>query len=149
MSQITRRKPAEQTPEEGPITSRVGQRPALQLGKLKELRAHELAVRFVSGAVISVCAGLIGYAITARVGGFLLAFPAILGASLTLIEEQEDSAEAREDARGAVLGGCAMAAFAGVAALTLGHLNSVLALALATVAWCVVALGGYLFVWYR
>jgi hypothetical protein len=79
----------------------------------------------------------------------MLAFPAILAASLTLIEEQEDSVEAREDARGAVIGGLALGAFAAVAALTLGRMNGAVALLLATAAWFVTAFTGYFVAWYR
>jgi len=88
-------------------------------------------------------------AVSARVGGIFLAFPAILAASLTLIEEQEDSAEAREDARGAVIGGCAMAVFAAVAALTFTHLPGGVVLAIATVAWLASAFLGYLLAWFK
>jgi hypothetical protein len=76
-----------------------------------------------------------------------IAFPAILAASLTLIEEQEDAVEAREDARGAVIGRCALALFA--AALTLGNLSGAVALLLATGAWFAGAPIGYLVAWFR
>jgi hypothetical protein len=79
----------------------------------------------------------------------LLAFPAILAASLTLIEKQENSAEAREDARGAVMGAFALALFAMVAALALDKLSSAIALLLATAAWFAAALIGYLAAWFR
>jgi len=110
---------------------------------------RELGIRFIAGAVTSITAGGVTLAFGSRVGGLLLAFPAILGASLTLIEQEEDSAEAREDARGAVMGGLALALFAGIAALTLGHLSPVAALALATAAWFLAAIGGYFLAWFR
>lgn len=135
--------------EEAPISAPVSERPRVQPGKLSDVRPRDLILRFIAGAVTSVVAGLISSGVSARVGGFLLAFPAILGASLTLIEEQEDSAEAREDSRGAVVGGAALAAFAAVAALTLAHLSSVVALVLAAAAWGVGALGGYVIAWMR
>jgi Protein of unknown function (DUF3147) len=135
--------------KERPITARIAERPALDVGKLREVRPRDLAIRFVAGALTSIAAGLLTLAFGARVGGILLAFPAILGASLTLIEDQEDSIEAREDARGAVVGGCALALFAAIAALTLGHINPVLALLLATAAWFAGALLGYLLAWFR
>ena len=135
--------------EEGPITARLEERPSLTLARLREVRPRDLALRFLAGAATSIVAGVISYAVSARVGGFFLAFPAILGASLTLVEEQEDSAEAREDSRGATIGGCALAAFAAVAALSLSDVPSVLALALATAAWAIGALGGYLVAWFR
>jgi hypothetical protein len=135
--------------KEVPITQRVAERPALEPGKLREVRPRDLAIRFVAGALTSIAAGLVTLAFGGRVGGILLAFPAILGASLTLIEQQEDSAEAREDARGAVLGGCALALFAAIAAITLGHVNPVLALVLATAGWFAGAFFGYLLAWFR
>jgi Protein of unknown function (DUF3147) len=135
--------------KERPITARIAERPALDVGKLREVRPRDLAIRFVAGALTSIAAGLLTLAFGARVGGILLAFPAILGASLTLIEDQEDSIEAREDARGAVVGGCALALFAAIAATTLGHINPVLAVLLATAAWFAGALLGYLLAWVR
>jgi len=47
------------------------------------------------------------------------------------------------------MGGSALALFAAVAALTLGHISGALALLLATVAWFAPALLGYFLVWFR
>jgi hypothetical protein len=135
--------------EEGPITERVVERPAFSPHKVLRVKPRALLVRFVSGALTSIVSGAVSLAFGARVGGVLLAFPAIMAASLTLIEQQEDSAEAREDARGAVVGGCGLTAFAVVAALTLGHLAWGLALVAAAGAWALVALGVYLVAWWR
>jgi hypothetical protein len=103
----------------------------------------------VAGAATSVVAGLVTLAFGARVGGILLAFPAILAASLTLIEEQEDSVDAREDARGAIVGGCGLIVFAVVAAVTLNELPPAVALLLAAAAWALVALGSYAVFWWK
>jgi small-conductance mechanosensitive channel len=135
--------------EEAPITARVGGRPTLRPAKIRQVRPRDLAVRFAAGALTSVAAGVVTIAFGARAGGVLLAFPAILAASLTLIERQEDRAQAREDARGAVLGGFALAAFAAVAALAFGTLNAALALVLAGFVWVIVAVLGYVLAWYR
>ena len=137
------------TDEEVPITARVSERPTLQPRKVREVRPRDLGIRFITGALTSVVSGVLTTVVSARVGGIFLAFPAILAASLTLIEEQEDSAEAREDARGAVIGGCAMALFAAVAALTFTHLPGGVVLAIATAAWLASALLGYLLAWFR
>jgi hypothetical protein len=134
---------------EATIGERVAERPSLELGKLREVRARDLGYRFLAGAVTSIVAGLLTLAFGARVGGIFFAFPAILGASLTLIEQQEDSSEAREDARGAVMGGCALALFAGIAAVTLGTTTPAVALVLATAGWFIGAIVGYLFAWFR
>jgi hypothetical protein len=135
--------------KEAPIASRVEEHPKLELGKARQLRLRDLGYRFIAGAVTSIAAGAATLAFGPRAGGILLAFPAILAASLTLIEEQEDSAEAREDARGAVLGGFALCLFAVVAAVTLGKLSGAIALLLATAAWFAGALIGYFLAWFR
>ncbi len=136
-------------PEEAPIAERIPERPSLDLRKALDVRARDLGVRFIAGALTSVVAGAVTIAFGARTGGILLAFPAILAASLTLIEQQEDSAEAREDARGAVIGGCALAAFAVIAAVSFGRLSGAVALALATAGWFFVALLGYAVAWFQ
>jgi hypothetical protein len=135
--------------QEGSFTERVSERPALTRSEAAKARPRDLGVRFVSGALTSVAAGLVTLVFGARAGGLLLGFPAILAASLTLIQEEEDTAHAREDARGAVLGACAMALFAGVAALTLGHIGAARALACAAAAWLVTAVGLYMLLWWK
>jgi hypothetical protein len=137
------------TTHEPELRDRVPEIPAMQPGKIREAGARALGVRFVAGALTSVAAGLVTIAFGPHVGGILLGFPAILAASLTLIEEQENSIEAREDARGATLGGLALAAFAGTAALSLGALSGALGLLLASAAWAGCALLGYLLLWWR
>jgi hypothetical protein len=135
-------------PEEGPIWERVAERPSFKRDQVRQVKPRVLAVRFIAGATTSVIAGLVTLAFGPRVGGVFLAFPTILAASLTLIEQQDDSAEAREDARGAVLGGCAMALFAAVGTVTFAHVSGAMALALAVVAWFAGAMFGYLVAWF-
>jgi hypothetical protein len=137
------------TDQEVEITQRVAERPKLEPGKLTQARPRDLAIRFVAGAVTSIVAGVMTLVFGARTGGIFLAFPAILAASLTLIEKHDDSAEAREDARGAVIGGCGVALFAIVAAITFGRLSPAVALLLAAVAWLIGALTGYVIAWFR
>lgn len=138
-----------QTVQRRPITEPVDERPSFSARHVREVGTRELAIRFGAGALTSVVAGAVTLAFGAWVGGILLAFPAILAASLTLIEREEDPTEAREDARGAVVGGFAMAVFAAIGAITLGHVNPAIALALATVGWFAVAIGGYWVAWLR
>lgn len=137
------------TQHEPAITERVAEHPEVQTKKLREIGGRDLGYRFVAGAVTSVVAGILTLLFGARIGGIMLAFPAILAASLTLIEDQEDGVEAREDARGAAIGGVALAAFAAVAAVLLGHVNPAIALALATVAWFAAAFLGYVVAWFK
>jgi Protein of unknown function (DUF3147) len=138
----------ERQPEPG-ITHRIDERPSFDAGKATKAKPRDLLIRFVAGAVTSVTAGVVTIAFGARAGGILLAFPAILAASLTLIEQKEDSADAREDARGAIAGGFALAAFAAVAAVSFGHIPGALALAIAALAWVVTAGVLYVVCWWR
>jgi hypothetical protein len=138
-----------QDEREPTLAERLHERPRLEPKKITQVRPRDLSYRFLAGGLTSVAAGLVTLAFGARAGGVFLAFPAILAASLTLIEEQEDSIEAREDARGATAGGIALAAFAAVAALTLGQMSAAMALALAAVSWLAVALAVYFILWWR
>lgn len=56
--------------------------------KIRDLKASELGVRFAFGACASIVAGLVGTAFSPVVGGMFLAFPAILPATLTLLEQK-------------------------------------------------------------
>jgi Protein of unknown function (DUF3147) len=56
---------------------------------LRETKWHEYAVRFLSGGLITVIAGIIAKHFGPVVGGLFLAFPAIFPASATLIEKHE------------------------------------------------------------
>lgn len=135
--------------EERPITERVPDSPSFELEQIREVGFREMAIRFLAGALTSIAAGGVTLAFGSRVGGILLAFPAILAASLTLIAQEDDCAEAREDSRGAVVGGFALGVFAAVAAVTLGKLDPAIALALATVGWFTAAIGGYFAAWFK
>ena len=138
------------TRTDGPtVRDRVEERPSFSPGKVKETTAREWIIRFVAGAMTSVASGLLTLGFGARVGGILLGFPAIMAASLTLIAEEEDARNAREDARGAIVGACALTLFAAVAALTFGHLPGGVVLALATVVWLSAAILGYVVLWWR
>ncbi len=137
-------------PESEPtIAERVDDRPAFEPKKIADVRARELLYRFLAGALTSIAAGGATLGLGARLGGILLAFPAILAASLTLIEQQEDSVHAREDARGATAGAVALVLFAVAAALTLGHLAAAMSLLIATVVWLITAILVYVVSWWR
>jgi hypothetical protein len=86
--------------------------PRVQLAKLKEVEPGDLLVRIAFGALISVIAGVVSLVWNAKAGGMFLAFPAILPATLTLIEKKESKREAEQDDEGALLGSVAMFSFA-------------------------------------
>jgi hypothetical protein len=135
--------------EERSLPERVDERPVLKPSNVKGVKVKDLAIRFIAGALTSIVAGALTLAFGSRLGGIMLGFPAILAASLTLIQEEQDSAHAREDARGAIAGGCAMAAFALAATLTFGHLAAALALLIAGATWTLTAFTLYLIAWFR
>jgi hypothetical protein len=110
--------------------------------KLGKVKPGDLAIRFVFGALVALVAGIVGTVAGPRAGGLFLAFPAILPASLTLIEKKEGLPKAWSDAGGGVIGALGMAAFASTAMLLLTW-NPALALLLAMLAWIVVSTGLY------
>jgi len=117
--------------------------------KLRDLRPRDLGVRFLFGAVTSAVAGTLSITVDPIVGGVFLAFPAILAASLTLIAEEEDRDEAREDARGATVGALGLAAFAAIGVAVFTEIAWPLALVAASGGWTVVAIGLYVALWLR
>jgi uncharacterized protein DUF3147 len=83
--------------------------------KLSKSSPPELLIRFVFGGGIALVAAVAGTVFGARFGGLFLAFPAVLPATLTLIEKKEGTTKAWADASGGVLGAIGLAGFAFVA----------------------------------
>src|SRR5438105_7490438 len=117
------------------VKHEVGLVPEVQAEEVAKHKPSDYLVRFVFGAAISLVAGVIGLKFGPVIGGVLLGFPAILPASLTLIEKKEGKEEASIDSLGAILGAVAMVAFAVVVTLWVTSWGVVLSLALALVAW--------------
>ena len=121
--------------------------PRLNLNALKRQGPRDYLMRFAFGAVIAAVAGIAGLGMGDKMGGVLLAFPAILPASLTLIERKEGRRIAAIDAMGAILGSIALIGFAITASLGLRHWGGV-GLAAAALVWMVLASALYvLIVW--
>ena len=110
--------------------------------KLSKASLGEVAIRFVFGATIALMAAVVAHFFGAKAGGLFLAFPAVLPATLTLIERKEGTTKAWADASGGALGAVSLAAFALTASLLL-RWNPVAALLLALLAWALVAAGLY------
>lgn len=115
-------------------------RPSIDLAAIKGRKPTDYLTRFAFGAGIATAAAIVGTIFGAKVGGVLLAFPAVMPAALTLIEKKEGRREAAIDAYSAILGSVALIAFALVAWFSLRHLSGAMALLLAALAWLVVAL---------
>ncbi|GAB1818001.1 DUF3147 family protein [Herbidospora sp. RD11066] len=108
--------------------------------RLRHTRPRDLGIRFAFGALISVIAGLVGERWGTLAGGVWLGFPAILGATLTLIEEEEHKrGPAAKDAMGAVFGACGLVAFAACVWMFATRLPTWLTLVGALAVWAVVA----------
>lgn len=118
-------------------------RPQFDLARLKQVRLRDLGLRFLFGATISLGAALISSATSARFGGVFLAFPAILPASLTLLQDEEGTRDADRNAIGAVLGGIALVVFAIVGEAGFGRISAGAALLAALGAWLLTAVGLY------
>jgi PncC family amidohydrolase len=115
----------------------------LDLKKIKSVRPREYLIRFAFGASISIIAGILTLAFGPRFGGLFLAFPAILPATLTLLQKKDGLAQATADVRGAVIGSVGMIAFATVAMLLIPR-SPAAGLATALVAWLAVSAVVYL-----
>jgi hypothetical protein len=110
-------------------------KPEFDVRQVRDVKAREMLVRFALGATVSVTAAIISNAAGARLGGVFLAFPAILPASLTFVQDKEGTQKADRDAVGAILGGLALLVFAGVGESMFGRHSAVLVLGVALAAW--------------
>ena len=109
-----------------------------QPSNLKRAKWTEYALRFVFGGLITAITGWLANRYGPAFGGLFLAFPAILPASMTLVEKHSGRQSAAGDVRGSVAGAIGLVAFGAV----------VWALASAGAPWLVLvaALGAWLIV---
>jgi hypothetical protein len=89
-------------------------------------------------------AGLVALAAGRRAGGVMLGAPAVLPATLTIIEKREGRGSAVTEMQGAVPGTVALVGFAVTAAAGMKELPLAVSLLAALGAWVVVGIGGYL-----
>jgi hypothetical protein len=113
---------------------------------LRSVQPHDLAVRFAFGFGVSIAAGIVTLAFGSRTGGLFLAFPAILPASLTLIEKKEGRRPAEGNAVGAIIGAAALVAFALTAWALFTHVPGAAVEAVALAAWLIVSVLLYLLI---
>jgi hypothetical protein len=113
--------------------------PSVDPGEIARHKPAEYLMRFAFGAAISLGAALIGMKFGPVVGGVFLGFPAILPASLTLIEKKEGRQQAAIDSEGAVLGAVAMVVFAVVVTVWVTSWGVVVTLLVALAVWLGVA----------
>ena len=118
------------------------ERPGFELRKLSRISAGDYLIRFAFGALVSAVAASVVLAFGPRLGGMFLAFPAILPATLTLLEKKEGLPQAASDIRGATIGSIGMLGFAILAAALLAR-NAGLALMVALAGWMIVSFALY------
>lgn len=113
-------------------------------GKISEVKPRDAMIRFAFGAGTSAGAGLVS---DPFVAGTLLAFPAILLASLTLVADEEGEAAARDDATGARAGAIGLLCFAAACAAAFTVLPAALVIVVAMVGWLFASLCAYAIAW--
>jgi Protein of unknown function (DUF3147) len=128
----------------------------LNWSALKQSRWYEYIVRFGLGGLATAMAGLVAQSFGPETGGLFLAFPAIFGASATLIEKHERERKEKPglpgrrrgtdaaalDAAGASLGSVGLAAF-GLSIWLLAPGLHFVSLALGSVAWLLVSVSSW------
>jgi uncharacterized membrane protein (GlpM family) len=117
----------------------------MDFSQLKKIKGQDYVIRFLFGGAVSILAQLIALWTTGRIGGIFTAFPAILLASLTIINKEESRGKAVEDAQGGIIGSIGLVVTAIVLSVTLGILEPALSLLLALVIWVLCSVGLYLF----
>ena len=120
--------------------------PRVAPDRLKTEKFKDYSLRFAFGAGIALVAGLVGMWLGPMIGGVLLGFPAVLPASLTLIQKKEGRDEASIDSIGAMLGATAMVVFAVFVSLTVKSWTAVPSILAALALWLAVAVGLYFLV---
>ncbi len=128
----------------------------VDLAPLKESSASGHVLRFAIGGVVTTCTALLANATGPKVGGLLLALPAILPTGIAFIvrlQNRKAGASARGDrarraavieTTGASAGGIGMIAFALIAWQFFGRWPPWLTLAAALAGWTLVALVAWL-----
>jgi hypothetical protein len=115
----------------------------INFAALRQVKWHEVGIRFIFGGAITLIAAVLAQQFGPYVGGLFLAFPAIFPASVTLLaKKQEQKAGAKRgkdagalEARGTCLGTIGLVCFGVIVWLTLRNWNSALVLLLATAVW--------------
>ena len=118
---------------------------------IRTMRWHEFILRFLFGGLVTVLAGMIAEEYGPKIGGLFLAFPAILPASITLVEKHTRSRKgyhsaqrargaAALDSAGAAIGSVGLLIFGLAVWVLLPRTSTVFTLLVATASWAATAL---------
>ena len=77
---------------------------SLNVAALRKTKLDEYAIRFLAGGIVTALTGIIAKKFGPEIGGLFLAFPAILPASVTLVEKHERQKKERGGLHGAIRG---------------------------------------------
>lgn len=116
------------------------ERAQAQPERARKTTPREYALRFVFGGIVTAAVGIVGKAWGPAVAGLFLAFPAILPASMTLVEKHDSRKAAGRDAIGAPAGSGGLVAFGLVVWACGAHWVAVVVLLVALVLWLAVSL---------
>lgn len=127
---------------------------SIDLSALRQTKWYEYAIRFLFGGSMTATAGIIAKEYGPTLGGLFLAFPAILPATVTLIEKHEKQRKQRAgvegtcrarkaaalSAAGAAMGSFGLLVFALLIWRLLPDHSALFVIAGSTLAWAAVAL---------
>lgn len=119
-------------------------RVGFSLEQFRKTPPRDLLIRFAFGVCVSTVAAVIAIATNSRFGGIFLAFPALLPATLTLIEKDASERQAKDDDIGAILGATALIGFAGLGWWLFPRIGAPAALTVAGLGWFLAAISLYL-----
>ena len=125
----------------------------VSIGALKQAKWYEFLIRFVLGGLVTAGAGALAKKFGPSFGGLFLAFPAILVASATLVEQHERQRKEQKglggvyrgrhaagaDGAGAAMGSLGLMTFAWWAWKLLPRYNLGLVIVSATLMWALVS----------
>ncbi len=121
-------------------------KPCFNSANLKQIRPKDIIIRFIFGVIVSALAGIISSHFGPKIGGSFLSYPAILPASLTLIQAKDSKIESRKQAWGAIFGGVGLVGFSSIGSYLITSLNPLLVLSTLLLIWIIISVGLYFIV---
>jgi uncharacterized protein DUF3147 len=121
------------------MTTQAQEHVAVQPELVEDTKGWEYALRFVFGGVVTAAVGVIGVTFGPVIAGMFLAFPAILPATITLIENHRGREKAGVDALGASIGSVGLVGFGAMLWLLAPRSAGWIVITAATIVWFAVS----------